>query len=170
MPQPTSIVTSSTKPTSSRGLDQGDKGAGKGDDDDDDVVVGKYSIIFLIIVTSFGMNNRKVMGNNMGVSDWYKMLNRITKIVEQGDAVARALVSTQCEQGLSLTRGVIFHVVSRLALRVIVRAQGSPVRFLPSTKTSTFQFTLQFDLETVDKEHLLAMYHRKFLVIYSFIC
>ena len=52
MPQPTSIVTSSTKPTSSRGLDQGDKGAGQGDDDDDDDddVVGMYSIIFLISV------------------------------------------------------------------------------------------------------------------------
>jgi len=50
MPQPTSIVTSSTKPTSSRGLDQGDKGAGKGDDDDDDVVVDRKVILILLSV------------------------------------------------------------------------------------------------------------------------
>jgi len=49
MPQPTSIVTSSTKPTSSRGLDQGDKGAGKGDDDDDVVVDRKVILILLSV-------------------------------------------------------------------------------------------------------------------------
>jgi len=49
MPQPTSIVTSSTKPTSSRGLEQGDKGAGKGDDDDDVVVDRKVILILLSV-------------------------------------------------------------------------------------------------------------------------
>ena len=126
------------------------------------------TLSFFSSVSSFEMNNKKVMGNNMGSLIGVKCYTVSEKLWSRGDAVARALVSTQREQGSSLARGVIFHVVSRLALRVIVRAQGSPVQFLPSMKTSTT--TLQFDLETVDKEHLLAMCHRKFLVIHSFIC